>query len=126
MSFPKTLQRSPASQKSGFVGLLIKPHDARERRARDSTNQHSQGGGAPQGYPLKMADPGVRNNANPEDLAVLGAFYRTRTGRPLWITEMGFSAKGQQALFEIEKADDWGLDPASFELPAAGDLPAGA
>ena len=30
---------------------------------------------------------------------------------------MGFSAKGQQVLFEIEKADAWGLDPASFSLP---------
>jgi murein L,D-transpeptidase YcbB/YkuD len=41
------------------------------------------------------------------------------------MTDMGFSAKGQQALFEIEKADDWGLDAAAFELPTAGDLPAG-
>ena len=40
------------------------------------------------------------------------------------MTEMGFSAKGQQALFEIEKADDWGLDATAFELPQADALPA--
>jgi hypothetical protein len=38
---------------------------------------------------------------------------------------MGLSARGQLALFEIEKANDWGLDAAAFELPPAGDLPAG-
>jgi murein L,D-transpeptidase YcbB/YkuD len=74
---------------------------------------------------LKLADPGVRSRANPEDLAALEAFYRARGGGPLWMTEMGFTAKGQQALFEIAKADDWGLDATVFDLPPAGDLPAG-
>src|SRR6266508_534221 len=72
----------------------------------------------------KLANPGVRSSVNSDDLAALEAFYRARSG-PLWMTEMGFSAKGQQGLFEIEKADEWGLDTAAFELPAAGDLPAG-
>ncbi len=51
------------------------------------------------------------------------AFYEARTGAPLWVTEMGFSARGQAALFEIGKADDWGLDAAAFDLPPAGGLP---
>jgi hypothetical protein len=38
------------------------------------------------------------------------------------MTEMGFTAKGQAALFEIGKADDWGLSAAAFALPPAGDL----
>ena len=38
---------------------------------------------------------------------------------------MGLSANGQRVLFEIEKANDWGLDATAFELPPAGDLPAG-
>jgi L,D-transpeptidase YcbB len=69
----------------------------------------------------KLADPAIVKGAN-ADLAALGTFYGTRTG-PLWMTEMGFSAKGQQALFEIEKADDWGLDATAFELPPADALP---
>ncbi|MGA8689370.1 MAG: L,D-transpeptidase family protein [Methyloceanibacter sp.] len=73
---------------------------------------------------LKLADPGLRKDANPDDLAALAAFYGMTTGSPLWMTEMGFTAKGQAALFEIEKADDWGLSAAAFELPQAGDLPA--
>jgi murein L,D-transpeptidase YcbB/YkuD len=72
----------------------------------------------------KLADPGLRKGAHADDLAALQAFYGARTGGPLWITEMGFSARGQSALFEIEKADDWGLAASVFELPLASNLPA--
>jgi len=72
----------------------------------------------------KLADPNVRKDANEDDLAALGAFYATRSGGPLWTTEMGFSAKGQAAISEIERADDWGLDAAAFALPSAAELPA--
>ena len=65
----------------------------------------------------KLADPLLRKGTNAEDFAALEAFYALRAGRPVWMTEMGFSAKGQQALFEVEKADDWGLDHLAFELP---------
>ena len=34
-------------------------------------------------------------------------------------TEMGFSAKGQAAIFEIEKADDWGLDANCLRAASA-------
>jgi murein L,D-transpeptidase YcbB/YkuD len=71
----------------------------------------------------KLADPSVGKGANADDLAALAAFYEARTGAPLWVTEMGFSARGQAALFEIGKADDWGLDAAAFDLPPAGALP---
>ena len=72
----------------------------------------------------KLSDPSVSKGANADDLAALDAFYRTRTGGPLWMTQMGFSAKGQSALFEIGKADDWGLDATAFDLPPASALPA--
>jgi murein L,D-transpeptidase YcbB/YkuD len=74
----------------------------------------------------KLADPGLRSNADPADLAALEAFYGRSGAAPLWITDMGLSARGQRALFEIEKANDWGLDAAAFELPPADDLPAGS
>jgi murein L,D-transpeptidase YcbB/YkuD len=74
----------------------------------------------------KLGDPAVRKDGDADDLAALAAFYGTRTGGPVWMTEMGFSAKGQQALFEIEKADDWGLEASAFDLPLAEELPAGA
>ena len=72
----------------------------------------------------RLADPAIAKDAHPGDLAALTEFYAARAGPALWITEMGFSAKGQQALFEIEKADEWGLDPASFALPRHDALPA--
>ncbi len=71
----------------------------------------------------KLSDPALRKGANADDLAALDAFYAARGGGPVWITEMGFSARGQAAIFEIEKADDWGLAASSFELPQADALP---
>ena len=71
----------------------------------------------------KLADADLRKDANEGDLAAIEAFYAARTEGPLWTTEMGFSAKGQAVLSEIEKADDWGLDKTAFELPQAGALP---
>jgi L,D-transpeptidase YcbB len=73
----------------------------------------------------KLGDPSLRSKADPTDLAALERFYGDSDAAPLWITDMGLSARGQSALFEIEKADDWGLDASAFELPPAGTLPAG-
>lgn len=74
----------------------------------------------------KLADSNINKDVNADDLAALQAFYGTRSLGPLWTTEMGFSAKGQAAIFEIEKADDWGLDAKAFGLPSAGELPGSA
>src|SRR5262245_56195577 len=72
----------------------------------------------------KLADPAAAKDAHPGDLAALTEFYASRDGPALWVTEMGFSAKGQQVLFEIEVADAWGLDPSSFTLPRSDALTA--
>ena len=77
------------------------------------------------GIRSRLSDASIRKDANPADLAALEAFYAERAG-PLWVTEMGFSAKAQAALFEIEQAGDWGLDAAAFDLPPADALPASA
>ena len=37
---------------------------------------------------------------------------------------MGFSAKAQALIAEIQKAGDWGLPAEAFDLPPASDLPA--
>jgi len=73
----------------------------------------------------KLREAGLRSKADPTDLTALQEFYLNTNATPLWITDMGLSARGQSALFEIEKADDWGLDAAAFELPRAFDLPPG-
>jgi murein L,D-transpeptidase YcbB/YkuD len=72
----------------------------------------------------KLAEPATRKNAASEDVAALQAFYAERTSAPLWITGMGFSARAQAAITEIEKADDWGLSADDFDLPPLADLPA--
>jgi L,D-transpeptidase YcbB len=70
----------------------------------------------------KLADVALRKVANADDLAALEAFYGERSG-PVWITDMGFTANGQALIFEIGKADDWGLAAAAFDLPPQGALP---
>jgi L,D-transpeptidase YcbB len=72
----------------------------------------------------KLGDAAIVKGAEDEDIAALKAFYDARGEPPLWITEMGFSAKGQSVLVEIDKADDWGLDAKDFALPDGGALPA--
>jgi murein L,D-transpeptidase YcbB/YkuD len=71
----------------------------------------------------KLADPALAKDADADDVAALAAFYAAKMDKPLWITEMGFSAKAQQALFEIARADEWGLDASAFDLPPADALP---
>jgi murein L,D-transpeptidase YcbB/YkuD len=70
----------------------------------------------------KLADANLRKGADPADLAALDAFYAERSGPPVWVTPMGFSAKAQQVIDEIGKADDWGLSASAFQLPPAGAL----
>jgi murein L,D-transpeptidase YcbB/YkuD len=71
----------------------------------------------------KLGDPALRKGADAKDLAALEAFYAVRSGSPVWMTPMGFSAKAQSVINEIGNADDWGLSAAAFELPPSGDLP---
>ena len=72
----------------------------------------------------KLADPATRKGVASDDLAALQSFYAERTDPPLWITGMGFSARAQAVIAEIERADDWGLPADAFELPPPADLPA--
>ena len=70
----------------------------------------------------KLADASLRKGADPADLAALDAFYAGRSGPPVWVTPMGFSAKAQAVINEIAKADQWGLSASAFQLPPAGAL----
>jgi murein L,D-transpeptidase YcbB/YkuD len=72
----------------------------------------------------KLKDPALRRGAAADDLAALEAFYGERSEPPIWITAMGFSAKAQALIAEIQKAGDWGLPADAFDLPPASDLPA--
>jgi murein L,D-transpeptidase YcbB/YkuD len=74
----------------------------------------------------KLSELAGRANVAPadaEDLAAATAFYNTRNGSLLWVTESGISGRGTAIIDEIRKADDWGLRARDFALPQ---LPAGA
>jgi L,D-transpeptidase YcbB len=72
----------------------------------------------------KLKDPALRKAANSDDVAALETFYAARSGAPLWITTMGFSARAQALIAEIQNAPSWGLPADAFDLPRANDLPA--
>jgi murein L,D-transpeptidase YcbB/YkuD len=72
-----------------------------------------------------LSQLGGRTNAPPahaEDLAAATAFYGAHGGPLLWVTESGFSKRGNLVISEIRKADDWGLRARDFAVPQ---LPAG-
>ncbi len=48
--------------------------------------------------------------------AALLAFYGARAGEPLWFSVDGITPKGQAALGELKRANDWGLDSRDFDL----------
>lgn len=56
-------------------------------------------------------------DADREDATALKAYYEARKDEPLWIGGDALTAKATAAIAEIKKADDWGLDAKSFELP---------
>ena len=72
----------------------------------------------------KLKDPALRKGTAADDLAALEAFYGERSEPPIWITGMGFSARAQSLIAEIQKAGDWGLPQEAFDLPPVSDLPA--
>ena len=72
----------------------------------------------------KLKDPALRKGAASDDLAALEAFYNERGGAPLWVTPMGFTARAQALIAEIQNAGGWGLPTEAFDLPSASDLPA--
>lgn len=73
----------------------------------------------------KLKDLGFRKGvAAADDLAAAETFYGERSEPPIWITAMGFSARAQALIGEIQKAGDWGLPTEAFDLPPASDLPA--
>jgi L,D-transpeptidase YcbB len=70
----------------------------------------------------KLEEPDQYKNVAASDLKALKEFYGTYEGPPLWVTEIGFTDKAKAIMAEIGKADDWGLDAGSFELPPEADL----
>jgi len=117
----------PASEEAASESDTKTVKETAEEAADDSASAETAAPAPP--HPVvviireKLADPAVTKGAEADDIAALQAFYRARSGPPLWITEMGFSAKGQAALFEIEGAGDWGLDAEAFALPKPNVLP---
>ena len=66
-----------------------------------------------------LQDPALAKTVAKGDLEALKSFYGTHEGPPLWVTDDGLTAKAQDVIVEIGKADDWGLAASSFKLPRA-------
>ncbi len=63
--------------------------------------------------------PAGNNDEERNERAALLSFYEKRNYAPLWVTPAGtLTAQGSKVAAEIKRADDWGLDPRDFPLPA--------
>lgn len=58
-----------------------------------------------------------------KERAVVSDFYAARHDAPMWLSEAGLTDKGYALVTEIQKSDDWGLDPKNFDLPAIPPAP---
>lgn len=50
-------------------------------------------------------------------LAQLRSFYASREGKPVWVSSQGWNAAARAVMDEFTRAQDWGLDAASFTAP---------
>lgn len=112
---PSNGDEKPAENTATPPGDAASPPDAAEQAPADPVVAAIR---------TKLAEPALRKSASSQDLAALEAFYAKRSGPPLWITGMGFSARAQAVISEIQDADNWGLAADDFDLPRADDLPA--
>ncbi|MGE0053836.1 MAG: murein L,D-transpeptidase [Hyphomicrobium sp.] len=70
----------------------------------------------------KLSDKTFVKGFDKDDVEALNKYYGEHPA-PLWIKDGALSPKANEAIAEIRKADDWGLDASAFELP---ELAAGA
>ena len=55
---------------------------------------------------VELQKPGLQDGHNPDDVAALAGFYRTRTGPALWLTTAGISDRGKALVKAISSADE--------------------
>lgn len=72
-----------------------------------------------------IADLSLRSSRNPAEpvkswLSEIEGFYRVPGAKPLWLSADGALAPGIEAVREIHRASEWGLDATQFDVP---DLP---
>ena len=67
---------------------------------------------------LPKAREGADSSA---ETKALSAVYASRRDEAIWVTPTGLNAKGANALAEIKKADDWGLEAKDYVLPELPD-----
>ncbi len=69
----------------------------------------------------KLSDKVFVSKTNAEDVAALQAFYGGRAD-PLWTKDGAYNDRGKAIVAELKKADDWGLNAATYAVadPVAG------
>ena len=122
---PPAPQASPATSPAASAEPPVAPPkpDAAEPGAPAATPAVAEQPPAPPVDPVlaevrrQLAEP-VRGNVDRSDRAALAAFYAERNEPLLWVAASGFTSRARHAVAEIRKAEDWGLNPAAFELPS--------
>ena len=96
-----------------------------------STSEYESQASRPQVIADVLAELAKRSEATGDDdeaawLSELSGYYAIAGVMPLWISDGRINARGESIVREFTIADQYGLDPVRFELPAPGDSDARA
>ncbi|MFN3744666.1 MAG: murein L,D-transpeptidase [Hyphomicrobiaceae bacterium] len=72
---------------------------------------------------IDSSRPTARQGQEREWHDAIRAFYAARQGQPVWTTDSGLTTAAEALAAEMGRADEWGLDPAAFDVKG---LPAGS
>lgn len=64
----------------------------------------------------RLTDKSFVGKAHGDDVSAVRTYYREH-GDALWIKDGAYTANANAVIAEFKKAEDWGLEPAPFEVP---------
>ncbi|MBX9925352.1 MAG: L,D-transpeptidase family protein [Hyphomicrobiaceae bacterium] len=70
------------------------------------------------GATTKLLASDATSAATDMDYAAAQAFYTERGAEPLWVSRSGLTERAKAAIAEMQRASDWGLNPADFPVTA--------
>lgn len=126
---PATEPESQSTAGEGEVSNTDEPDAEASAATPGEEDAVAEEAGPPPAHPVvaairtKLEEPGQYKGAAGSDLDALKELYGARTDPPLWVGENGFSGNAEAVMAEIARADDWGLEASSFDLPSVGAAP---
>jgi len=59
------------------------------------------------------------------DQTALAAFYTSRRDEPIWVTKTGYTERALAVISQLQRAQEWALDPGDYAVPELPTAPPG-